>query len=82
MDKDNKRGFSGIFDLTSDTGALQQAQSRPTIPQTSFPQKTVFALLELTKCPTLLAPWSSVMLRDLGLERFLPHFPEEAEDCT
>lgn len=60
MDKDNKRGFSGLSDLTSDAGTLPQSQSRQTSPQTSAPQKPVFALLELTKWPTLPAPWSSV----------------------
>jgi len=58
--KDNKRGFSGLSDLTSDTGTLPQSQPRQTSPQPSAPQKPVFALLELTKWPTLPAPWSSV----------------------
>lgn len=58
--KDNKRGFSGLTDLTSDTQALSQAQSRPTSAQLAAPQKTVFALIELTKWPTLPVPWSSV----------------------
>lgn len=60
MDKDNKRGFSGLSDLTSDSGALSQSQPRQTSPQPLALQKSVFALLELTKWPTLPAPWSSV----------------------
>lgn len=58
--KDNKRGFSGLSDLTSDTGTLPQSQPRQTSPLPSAPQKPVFALLEMTKWPTLPAPWSSV----------------------
>ena len=57
--KDNKRGFSGLSDLTSDTRTVPQAQ-RQTSSQPSAPKKPVFALLELTKWPTLPAPWSSV----------------------
>ncbi len=60
MDKDNKRGFSGLSNLTSDTITLPQSQSRQTSPQPSAPQEPVFALMELTKWPTLPAPWSSV----------------------
>ncbi len=60
MDKDNKRGFSGLSDLTSDTGTLPQSQPRQTSPLPSAPQMPVFALLELTKWPTLPAPWSSI----------------------
>lgn len=60
MDNDNKRGFSGLSDLTSDARSIPQAQSHQISPQTSAPQNTVFALLELTKWPTLPAPWSSV----------------------
>ena len=37
-----------------------QAQSRQDSPQTSASQNTVFPLLELTKWPTLPAPWSSI----------------------
>jgi len=59
-EKNNKRGFSGLSDLTSDTGTPPQSQSRQTSPQPSAPQKPVFALLELTKWPTLPAPWSSL----------------------
>ncbi len=58
-DKDNKRGFSGLSDLTSDTRTIPQAQ-RQTSPQPSAPQNPVFALLGLTKWPTLPDPWSSV----------------------
>ncbi|WJW74701.1 hypothetical protein QVG61_09325 [Thiohalobacter sp. IOR34] len=58
--KDNKRGFSGLSDLTSDTGTRPQTQSSPVISKHAAPAKTVFALLELTKWPTLPAPWSSV----------------------
>lgn len=60
MNKDNKRGFSGLSDLTSDTRTLPQSQSRQTNPQPTAPQKPVFSLLELTKRPTLPAPWSSI----------------------
>ena len=59
-DKDNKRGFSGLSNLTSDEGDMTQAQSRQDSPQTSASQNMVFALLELTKWPTLPAPWSSI----------------------
>jgi hypothetical protein len=59
-DNDEKRGFSGLSDLTSDTRSIPQAQPRQTSPRSSAPQKPVFALLELTKWPTLPAPWSSV----------------------
>ena len=59
-DKDNKRGFSGLSNLTSDEGDILQAQPRQASPQPSVPKNTVFALLELTKWPTLSAPWSSV----------------------
>lgn len=58
--KDNKRGFSGLSDLTSDAGTLPQAQPRRTSPRSAAAQKPAFALLELTKWPTLPAPWSSV----------------------
>lgn len=58
--KDNKRGFLGFSDLTSDTGAHPQSQPRQTSPQPSAPQKPVFALVELTKWPNLPAPWSNV----------------------
>lgn len=58
-DKYNKCGFSGLSDLTSDTRTIPQAQSRQTNPQSSRPQKSMFALLELAKWPTLPAPWSS-----------------------
>lgn len=57
--KDNKRGFSGLIDLTSDTRTIPPAQ-RQTSPQSPAPQKTVFNLLDLAKWPTLPAPWSSV----------------------
>ncbi|MCF7990940.1 MAG: hypothetical protein K9M02_10905 [Thiohalocapsa sp.] len=57
--KDDKQGFSGLSDLTSDTRTVAQAQ-RHASPQPSPPQKPVFALLELTEWPTLPAPWSSV----------------------
>ncbi|MCK9293516.1 MAG: hypothetical protein M0P70_00400 [Desulfobulbaceae bacterium] len=46
--KDNKRGFSGLSDLTSDTRIIPQAQ-RQTSLHPSAPQKPLFALLELTK---------------------------------
>ena len=58
--KDNKRGFSGLIDLTSDAGTLPQTQPRQTSPRPAAVQKPVFALLELTKWPSLPAPWSSV----------------------
>lgn len=60
MGIDNKRGFSGLSDLTSDTRTIPQAKPRQTSLQPSAPQKSVFALLELTKWPTLPAPWSSI----------------------
>ena len=60
MDKDIKHGFSVLSELTSDTGPLPQSQPHQTIPQPSAPQKSVFALLALTKWPTLPAPWPSV----------------------
>ena len=47
---ENKRGFSAISDLTSDVGSSQKA----------LLQKPAFPLLDLTKWPTLPAPWSSV----------------------
>ena len=58
--KDNKRGFSGLSDLASDTQPIPQALSQRVSSQPSVPQNTVFALLELTKWPTLPAPWSSI----------------------
>ncbi len=58
--KDNKRGFSGLSDLASDTQPIPQAQSQRVSSQSSVPKNTVFALLELTKWPTLPAPWSSI----------------------
>jgi len=42
------------------TQPISQGQSHQVSPQPSAPQSTVFALLELTKWPTLPAPWSSV----------------------
>lgn len=59
-DKNNKRGFSGLPDLTSDTRTIPQVQSHQDSPQPSASQKPVFSLLELTKWPTLPAPWSSI----------------------
>lgn len=58
--KDNKSGFSGLSDPTSDSRTIPQAHPRQANPRPSAPQKSVFALLELTKWPTLPAPWSSV----------------------
>lgn len=60
MGNDNERGLSGLSDLTADAGTVPQSQSRQPSPQTSAPQRPVVALLELTKWPTLPAPWSSV----------------------
>lgn len=56
---DNKRGFSGLSELTSDTIIDLQSQNQ-TSKSPSEPEKPVFALLELTKWPTLPAPWSSI----------------------
>ena len=60
---DNKGGFSDLSGLTSDSdGQLQPNVASKTsvsyLP--SSPEKMVFALLELTKWPTLPAPWLSV----------------------
>ena len=61
MDKnDDKRGFSALSNLTSDTQITPQSTHLQASPQPSSSQKSVFALLELTKWPTLPAPWSSV----------------------
>ncbi|MCM1129621.1 MAG: hypothetical protein NC211_07445 [Alistipes senegalensis] len=59
MDKNNNRGFAGLANLASDL------QSPPPVRQNSsellppVSQQPVFPLLELTKYPTLPAPWSS-----------------------
>jgi hypothetical protein len=58
--KDNKRGSSGLSDLTSDAGTLQEAQSRQATFSPASPQPTLFALCELPKWPTLPVPWLSV----------------------
>ena len=63
--KDNKRGFAGLSGLTSDIQISAQDSSDqndqvPQQPPTPVRQDSVFALLELTKWPTLPAPWSSV----------------------
>lgn len=60
MERDDKRRFSGLSDLISDTRSVPEAQPRQTSPRPSAPEKPVFALLELKKWPTLPAPWSSV----------------------
>lgn len=57
--KGNERGFSELSELTSGIRTVPQAQ-RQTSPQPSVPQKPMFALLEMTKWPTLPAPWASV----------------------
>lgn len=59
---DNKHGFSGLSGLASDSGVSLQAKgtSKPAAPIPSSSERTVFGLLELTKWPTLPAPWSSV----------------------
>jgi hypothetical protein len=59
-DNDNKRGFSGLSNLTSDIQTSPQIQTRQSSTQSSAHQKSVFALLEFNKWPTLPAPWSSV----------------------
>jgi len=51
MDKDNKRGFSGLSDLATDSRTVPQPQNRQASPHPSARQKSVFALLELTKWP-------------------------------
>jgi hypothetical protein len=58
-EKDNKRGFSGLSNLTSDDDSLPQDQDISTRSQPAIAQKPVFELLEMTKWPTLPAPWSS-----------------------
>ncbi len=60
MDNKNNRGFSRLTDLTSDGTVLAPVASQVPIATSASPQKRVFALLELTKWPTLPAPWSSV----------------------
>jgi hypothetical protein len=60
---DNKSRFSDLYGLTSDSdGQLQhKVESKTSVSYLpSSPEKMVFALLELTKWPTLPAPWSSV----------------------
>ena len=77
-EKDNKRGFSGLSDLTSDTRHAPQVQPRS---RDSEPQKTVFSLLELTKWPTLSSPWSSADAGETGIwGDFFPTFQNEAKD--
>jgi hypothetical protein len=79
--KDNKRGFSGLSDLTSDTGTLPQFSA-------SSNQSTA---ISTTKAGVRLAGADKVAnssgsmverrcWRDLGLGGFLPDFSEEAED--
>lgn len=58
-DKNNKSGFSGLSGLTSDAGGIPRDDSQQEGPSTAAPQKKVFSLLELTKWPSLPAPWSS-----------------------
>lgn len=54
MDKKDNRGFAGLVNLASDL------QSPPPVRQHAVPsQPPVFPLLELTKYPTMPAPWSS-----------------------
>ena len=74
----SERGFFWAPDLTFDTQAIPQTQPRKTSPQLSAPKKTVFALLELTKWPTLPAPWSSVDAGETWVWRdFFPTFQKK-----
>ncbi len=57
---DDKRGFSGLSNLASDTQISTSCKSAQNSRDSSMPQKSVFPLMELTKWPTLPAPWSSV----------------------
>lgn len=59
-ERDNKRGFTGLSNLTSDTRTFPQAKHHHASPQPSAHKKSALALLDLTKWPTLPAPWSSV----------------------
>lgn len=57
--KNSNRGFSGLTNLVTDI-RLFHTQPRQPNSHPSAPQNPVFPLLELTKWPTLPAPWSSV----------------------
>ena len=78
--KDNKRGFSGLSDLTSDTQSIPQAQPHQVSPKPSVPQNTKFALLEPMKQPSLPASWSSVDAGETWVwEDFFLTFQKEPE---
>lgn len=61
QDSDKGRGFSGLRELASDPGRAPQSKpvSRGTDSRSATGGKRVFPLLEMTKWPTLPAPWSS-----------------------
>ena len=61
MDKPNKkRGFSGLSGLISHSGTNSHGRSGAPRAEAATPNERVFPLLEITKWPTLPAPWSSV----------------------
>lgn len=59
MDKKNNRGFAGLVNLVSDLQSPPPVRQQAAPLQEPAPQQPVFPLLELTKYPTMPAPWSS-----------------------
>jgi len=58
MDKDKKRGFLGLSDLASDILTIPTEESQAD-PSPEAPQISILPLIDMTKWPSIPAPWSS-----------------------
>ena len=81
MDKDNKRGFSGLSDLSSDSRATPQARASPGQSAALSATKTGVRLAGIDKVANSSGSMGECRhWRDMGLGGFLPDLSEEAED--